>query len=151
MRCGKLNNLNYCNAMGMYTDLNARLLLKREFWPVIDMLRDLTTDNGWEDVAAAFPQYPFLAEWASVRSCDAIPYSRSSQQRRTDDTTWNHTFKDGVWTFQCSLKNCEGEIEYFAQTVLAHIVDQCLELYSRYEENEMPEQLFIPELDRPNK
>jgi hypothetical protein len=147
MRCGKLNNLNYCNAMGMYTDLNARLLIKEEFWPVINMLRDPATDNGWDDVAAAFPQYPFLAEWASVGSCDAIPYSCSSQQWRTDDTTWNHTFKSGVWTFQCSLKNYEGEIEFFVATVLAHIVDQCLELYSRYEENEMPEQLFIPELE----
>lgn len=128
----------------MYTDLNARLLIKKEFWPVIKMLRDPTTDNGWDDVAAAFPQYPFLTEWAGVWRSDSIPYNRSSQQWQAGDTTWNHTFKDGVWTFQCSLKNYEGEIEFFVATVLAHIVDQRLELYSRYEENEMVEQLFIP-------
>lgn len=132
--------------MGMYTGLRAKLTIKKEFWPVVKML--MTGSNRWDDVAEAFPQYPFLREWSEVPRCDFIPFGALSYMPWSPRAPeWKRSFEDGLWVFQCSLKNYEGEIECFVGTVLPHIVDVLHELYSLYEENEEPEDLFIPEVD----
>ena len=132
----------------MYTGLRAKLVIKEEFWPAIDMLMDPTTAARWEEVAEAFPQYPFLTEWAGVDRCNFIPFGALCYMPWDDnDPAWERSFENGLWVFQCSLKNYAGEIAYFVETVIPHIVDVRHELYSLYEENEEPEQLYIPEVD----
>ena len=131
--------------MGMYTGLRARLIIKEEFWPVINMLMDEEANAKWDGVAVAFPQYPFLAEWADVGRSDFIPFGALEYMPwAAKDPDWQRSFKDGSWVFQCSLKNYEGEIEFFVATVLSRITHARVELYSLYEENDEPEQLFIP-------
>ncbi len=134
--------------MGMYTGLRAKLSIKEEFWPVIDMVMNRREGIFWEDVAKAFPQYPFIAEWADVGRCDFIPFGALAYMPwDDDDPEWQRSFKAGLWVFQCSLKNYEGEIECFVNTVLSPIVHATYELYSLYEEHDEPMQLFIPDLD----
>ena len=133
--------------MGMYTGLRARLIIKEEFWPVVTMLNLSTHSRSWKSVASAFPQYPFLRNWAEVWQSDFIPFGALSYVPWSrDDPAWQRSFKDGLWVFQCALKNHEGEIEFFVETVLPHITHARVELYSLYEENDEPEQLFIPEV-----
>lgn len=133
--------------MGMYTDLRARLTIKEEFRPVIAELMDLNEYRSWQDVAGMFPQYPFLAEWAKIWRCDFIPFGALSYMPwEADDPEWKRSFKDGVWVFQCSLKNYEEEIQKFVATVLPHIVETCHELYSLYENDAQVEHLEIPPL-----
>ena len=132
--------------MGTYTGLRAKLLIKEEFWPVIEQLMDPASVGSWQDVAKAFPQHTFLAEWTGVWRADFIPFGALTYMP-WDDPEWERSFTDGLWVFQCSLKNYEGEIEYFVETVLSRIVKERHELYSLYEGNEEPEQLFIPDLD----
>lgn len=100
----------------------------------------------WLRVADAFPRHPFLMEWAGVWRADFIPFGALAYMPWDDDDP-ECSFKDGFWVFQCSLKNYEGEIEYFVETVLSRIVDVRHVLYSLYEENEEPSELFIPEVD----
>lgn len=132
--------------MGMYTGLRAKLSIKEEFWPVIEELMKFdAAESEWGRVAEMFPQYPFLAEWAGAGRCDFIPFGALCYMPWEDtDPEWQRSFKDGLWVFQCSVKNYEDEIEFFVETVLPHIVEACYELYSLYEENEEPTDLYIP-------
>jgi hypothetical protein len=132
----------------MYTGLRAKLVIKEEFRPVIERLMDPASEGSWYDVTKAFPQYPFLAEWVGVWRSDFIPFGALAYMPWDDeDPDWQRSFKDGLWVFQCSLKNYDDEIEFFVAQVLSRIVDERHELYSLYEENEEPTQLFIPEVD----
>ncbi len=132
--------------MGMYTGLRARLTIKEEFRPVIeDLMTSRDLDYSWENVAGKYPQYEFLRDWSMVGRCDFIPFGALAYMPWDDaDPEWQRSFKDGMWVFQCSLKNYQGEIQAFVEIVLPHIVEICHELYSLYEENDEVEHLQIP-------
>lgn len=116
--------------MGMYTDFRLKCVLKDEFLPVIQKLEndnanwETNSNWGWESLALAFPQYPFLKEWSVVMRADQIPFSDNE-----------HAIEGNVWSFECRLKNYCNEIETFASLVLSKISNEIILAETHYEED----------------
>jgi len=96
--------------MGFYTGLRLKCELKPEFVPVIECLTDKRWD-GWATVAEKFPQYPFLVEWSKESRCGFIPFGHDCIF--LPDENWANSLEKDIWTFSCSLKNYNREIEKF--------------------------------------
>lgn len=131
----------------MYTGLRAKLKIKPEFHTVINRLHlvpqmpsnEFEYKSDWGQVAEAFPEYPFLEEWARVARSNFIPFGALAYMPwEDDDPEWQRSFKDGIWTFQCSLKNYGDEIGTFVDLILRNIVEEVHELYHLYEEYDEP-------------
>lgn len=146
--------------MGMYTGLRAKIQVAPDFIPVIHRFGDLwwkSDDpeviakrdpehhgNTWGDVALEFPQFPFIGEWAKHTRADFIPRGGLTGVW-DEDPAWEETVTDdGVWTFQCELKNYGGEIQKFADLVLAEIMERKFVLIWQHEEGDGPCELTVP-------
>lgn len=137
--------------MGMYTGLRCHIEVKPEFWPVIEEVMkgflddDLNDSDPWDRAATKFPEYRWLRSWSNVDRANFIPFGALAYMPWDDkDPEWEpEKFENGFWKFQCSLKNYQGEIEYFVETILKRITLRVCELYSLYEENEAPEHIDL--------
>ena len=111
--------------MGMYTGLYVKVLVKREYRQMVEMVML----HNWEIVRQHFP---LASEWSKKTRCEFIPHGPLCYMPREFPRQCN-TFKDGVWEFSCSLKDYEDEIDTFIGTVLAPIVEEVEQCYSLYE------------------
>lgn len=123
----------------MYTGLRACIKIKPEFRQDIKKLHD---DNGWENT-----NIPNIDKWMNFDRRGFIPFGALTcmpddfgdpfEDRRDEygSVSGGTKFDGEWWTFSCSLKNYEGEIQFFIENVLKHIVeevDYCESLYEDY-------------------
>ncbi|AHZ09908.1 hypothetical protein FP76_gp186 [Bacillus phage Evoli] len=125
--------------MGNYTGLRMKVYVKPEYRDLIKKVHEYDMED-WEDFV---PEYPFLAAFAHKDRNTFIPhgsicYMPESWASWDDDTHvktihngFEHSFneKTGYWTFTCSLKNYEGEIGIFLESVASQIVQPLMPQY----------------------
>lgn len=126
--------------MGMYTGLRFKGIVKPEYR---EMIKEINDGADWSDFAEKFP---FLTNYASLDRAEFIPrgslaYMPDSweegkfpNQEATDGFERNIDLKTGYWTFQCSLKNYNQEIQQFFSEVLLEIIDSVDHIEYYYEE-----------------
>lgn len=126
--------------MGMYTGLRMKVTVKDEYR---QMIKEINEGADWSDFEE---QFPFLTSYAKQDRAEFIPrgglcYMPSRwetgeypNQVATDGFERNIDIETGYWTFQCSLKNYEGEIEQFFKEVLPKIISEAEHIEYRYEE-----------------
>jgi hypothetical protein len=128
--------------MGMYTGLRVKVIVKEEYR---QMIKEINEGAKWSDFST---QYPFLLDYAKQSRAEFIPRGSLSympnhwetgefpNHKATDGFERNIDMRSGLWTFQCSLKNYEGEIEQFLSEVLPHIISEAKHIEYRYEEDD---------------
>jgi hypothetical protein len=126
--------------MGMYTGVRARVKVEERFRPAITKLHE---DADW----ASALSIPNIEGWLNYGRHNFIPFGVlaympdafgdpfETRKDKYGSLDGGSTF-DGVWwTFSCSLKNYESEIDFFMTNVLRSIVedvDYCESLYEDY-------------------
>ncbi len=139
--------------MGMYTGLRFKGIIKLEFSEVIKTMIEESLD--WLQLYKLYPQYSFLKEFGNRWRADFIPrgalaYMPDSWEviPKNPDGSWNFsmaTATDGferdydedtrLWSFQCSLKNYEDDIEEFLFNIVPIIVEKSIHMEYFYEES----------------
>lgn len=126
--------------MGMYTGLRLKVTVKEEYRK---MIKEINEGEEWSKFA---DQIPFLTAYSKQARSGFIPrgvlcYMPSSWETgdypnevATDGFERNIDLKTGYWSFQCSLKNYEGEIQQFFKEVLPNIISASEHIEYLYEE-----------------
>lgn len=126
--------------MGMYTGLRVKVTVKAEYRQMIKAINEGADWNDFEE------QFPFLTAYTKQPRAEFIPrgalsYMPSSWQAgeypnqvATDGFERNIDIETGYWTFQCSLKNYENEIQQFFKEVLPEIISEAEHIEYLYEE-----------------
>lgn len=133
--------------MGNYTGLRAKVFVKKEYRK---MISEINEDAEWSDFVGEFP---FLKEYSKLDRAEFIPRGLISYMPddweeaitsfrkntypmyiATDGFHREIDMDTGYWTFQCSLKNYENEIEKFFEDVLSKIIDSSEHIEYLYEE-----------------
>ena len=129
--------------MGMYTGLRVVAKIKPEYKGLVDMVTvgywDEDHENGCWYTAAK--NYPFTQQFAGMSRSNFIPYGGSLNYMPYE---WEKTNEwDGAtWSFCCSLKNYEEEIETFLTTILLRIAEYA-EVEYLYEEMTTPHKYVV--------
>jgi len=125
--------------MGMYTGVRARVKIKPEHRDAIKKLHDY---GDWTVVSC-----PGVIDWIMHGRCGFIPFGVLAympedfgdpfepSRDKCGPKEGGSEFDGEWWTFSCSLKNYEGEIEFFMENVMCHLVqevDYCESLYEEY-------------------
>jgi hypothetical protein len=134
--------------MGMYTGLRAKIIVKEEFREMVD---EINNGGDWSDYV---DQFPFLINYSKQDRAEFIPRgslaympdewenvpidSNGKKDWRsataTDGFERNIDVETGYWTFQCSLKNYNDEIQQFFEEILPFIAEEVIHLEYYYEE-----------------
>lgn len=134
--------------MGNYTGLRVKVFVKKEYR---EMIAEINEEAEWGDFA---DEFPFLKEYSKLYRSEFIPrgaiaaYLPDDWQEAitafristypmyiaTDGFHREIDMDTGYWTFQCSLKNYENEIEKFFEDVLSKIIDSSEHIEYLYEE-----------------
>lgn len=121
--------------MGMYTGIRCKIIINEEFAPVINTM--MTEGLDWNDLSVEYPQYDFLNEFGDGYRASFIPYgvlSYMPDEWDTDDFERRFDPQTRLWSFRCSLKNYESDIERFFKVVLPKITERVVHLEYYYEE-----------------
>lgn len=126
--------------MGMYTGLRVKVYVKEEYR---EMIEEINNGAKWSEFAE---QFPFSASYSEQSRAESIPRGSLSYMPDeweegdfpngvpTDGFDRYVDMETGYWTFQCSLKNYEGEIEQFLKEVLPNIIEKSEHIEVHYEE-----------------
>ncbi|MEM5592822.1 hypothetical protein AAHH67_15635 [Niallia circulans] len=126
--------------MGMYTGLRFKGIVKPEYR---EMIKEINDGADWNDFTEKFP---FLTDYANQDRAEFIPRGSLAympdtweegefpDQMSTDGFERSINLETGYWTFQCSLKNYNQEIEQFINEVLPKIIDSAEHIEYFYEE-----------------
>lgn len=144
--------------MGMYTGLRCKVKVKPQWHEAIDQL--INKQCYWEDIQVADPfVMKVIDTWTNVGRSSMIPFGGIVYvDWDENDSDWQRSYKDGIWIFQCSLKNYEDEIGQFLKYVLPNIISESYIIESRYEEDEEEtkykfvdgaiERIYYPEMNK---
>jgi hypothetical protein len=128
--------------MGMYTAFVVDCVLENEYVPVINSLysyfgkldgEPLTRQNEWLLVAGEY-DLPFIREWVQKTDRSTmIPFG-------SGDMEFPRFEREGLrgnrWSFTCSFKNYDSEIELFVERVLPRVARVIYYCASQYCEDE---------------
>ena len=121
------------NKMGMYTGLRVRAKIKPKYHKMIE---NVMKNRGWEKSKNLIAK-----NWNKWDRACFIPFGAICYlDWDSDDPKWKTKFEDGIWQFQCSLKNYGGEIPAFLDIVLSKITEELYVCESQYEEVDIPTQ-----------
>lgn len=130
--------------MGSYTGLRCKIKIKEEY---IDALKELISlDYEWaQHSMPEFKEFGKL-DRAGFIPCGSLSYMPYCWEKLKEDAVneydtedvdefkYNFDEKSRIWTFQCSLKNYSGEIEYFIENIVPLITENIIHLEEFYEE-----------------
>lgn len=133
--------------MGMYSALVFECELNRLGLNVVKNVMKSEYIERWTDVGlAAFGED--AANFANLSRSGFIPFGRPCYNKSeiakllgftglNYNESWFEPKLDGnVWKVSCDLKNYSGEIKYFLDHVLPHLISEPCTAYERYEEDE---------------
>lgn len=140
--------------MGMYTTLKLEAPLSPEGRIVIEALhRSMagSDQNIWIGAAilgdsedTVSPQVlAAMRKWSQVGRSNFIPNGMVTYHSSWGTENVNTVDENGVWHVLCSLKNYEGEIETFLETLLPCLISRPTIAQSWYEEDEEPTALAV--------
>lgn len=124
--------------MGMYTTVDAEIIVKQEALPLVKRLtterrhwrnegETWDTYEWWADLVVDFP---WLKEWSEYSRAGFIPFGGCPGHE--------NKLEGNVWSFKCELKNYDSTIEYFFEHILPQIADSIPFLETFYEEHDCP-------------
>ncbi|MHB0943297.1 hypothetical protein ACYCSU_16740 [Paenibacillus sp. ALE1] len=123
--------------MGMYTGMRCKVVIKPEYREELEFLHN-ESQYEWSESNYSFMQEFGKLYRATFIPCGVLSYMPDSWEDSNECATdgFERTFdkKTGYWTFQCSLKNYDNEIEIFFENVLSKIAEQVIHLEYFYEE-----------------
>ena len=109
--------------MGMYTGLRVKAKIKEVFLQELEGVLSARDSETWKEPWSVvdFVKFPFVEKFSKMGRSSMIPYGAICYM----PGHWEHvnTFEGGVWTFCCSLKNYNNEIEFFLNDVLVNIAE----------------------------
>lgn len=122
------------NHMGFYTSLRAKMTVKPEYRPLLQLRHEhknpdgtWKTDWGWDKVAITYPDVPALQAYIVDDRADFIPNGGLSGEpddfSKTGETFSEFDPETGVWEFACSLKNYDDTIALFMRTIVAEMIE----------------------------
>lgn len=130
--------------MGLYTGLRCKIKIKEKY--VQDLKELISLNYEWsQHYLSEFKEFGKL-DRANFIPCGGLHYmpycweklkTNAVNQYDTEDVDeFKHNFdeKSRTWTFQCSLKNYSGEIEYFIEKIVPLIAENIIHLEKLYEE-----------------
>ena len=113
--------------MGMYTGLRCKVKLKDKFIPMIETM---ITNHSWANLG-----YDFTDKFNKDSRAIFIPFGALEYMPwNEDDPEWENRVENGIWTFQCSLKDYEDTIRNFFDTILSNIAESSYYIEKLYEE-----------------
>jgi len=133
--------------MGMYTGLRCKMIVKEEYREELQRLH--SEGYEWESSDIDFMRGFGRLGRASFIPCGSLSYMPDEWEdvpldKNGNKDYWKATATDGFerqfnaetgyWSFQCSLKNYENEIEAFFEEVLPEIAESIEHLEYYYEE-----------------
>lgn len=138
--------------MGMYTGLRASVEVHPRFRGLIASLHSPDESMRWEKSIETnqhnFPdEADSLKKWCEFDRCGFIPFGMLAympddfgDRVENPDGGSRYDKETGFWEFACSLKNYEGEIEFFVENVLKKIstLHYCESLYEEFPYPDMP-------------
>lgn len=115
--------------MGMYTGLKCKVKIKEEYREDIQSVMDSTE---WY-----LCKHKELKDFSKVSRSLMIPFGASCYMPdEWEDNNFDFYFNDdGIWNFQCALKNYDSTIEIFIK-LLELIASEVYHLETFYEEDE---------------
>lgn len=128
----------------MYTGLRFKGFVKEEYREDIELL--LNDSKGWNackhEELLEFAKFdrsrfiPFGALSYMPDCWEGEPYDKENPWDCPDTDGFDRKFnkETGYWSFQCSLKNYEGEIEYFISKIVPLICSKVVHCEEFYEE-----------------
>ena len=120
--------------MGMYTGLKGKITIKEDKRDdFLSMLSSYYNNEHkcWSRILGEH-------KWLGYGRNEFIPFGALSYMPcEWDNQERKYNLSTGEFEFACSLKNYEGEIEFFLSNVLPEIADSW-ELEELYEEDEQP-------------
>lgn len=107
--------------MGMYTGLRVKAKIKEEFLQQLEAVLSTGEGENWKEPWSVvdFVKFPFVEKFSKMGRSSMIP--RGAVCYMPEDWENVNTFEGGVWSFCCSLKNYNDEIEVFLNEVLVNI------------------------------
>lgn len=128
--------------MAMYTGLRFKAKLKEELVKIFEEM--LYEGWTWEEISNYYPNHPILKEMVGKYKADSIPCGHVEIMEWQEENPyggcpyitpfkWINTIENGVWTFQCSLKNDDKTIEFFLEKVAPGISEEVLYAETFYE------------------
>ena len=138
--------------MGMYTNLRFKGIIKKEF---IEEIQTVMNESEWIKC-----KHATLLEFSKFSRSDfipfgSLPYAPSCWEGEpydekkpwfcpaTDGFETNFDIETGYWSFQCSLKNYENEIEFFINNVVPLVCEEVIHCEKLYEEDAVSEMFTI--------
>ena len=134
--------------MGMYTGLRFKGIVKKEYREDIELL--LNDPEEWKackhkelhEFGNSFDRSGFIpfGSLSYMPDCwEGEPYDEKKPWDCPDTDGFDRKFnrETGYWSFQCSLKNYEDEIEYFINKIVPLICDKVIHCEEFYEEWEV--------------
>ena len=132
--------------MGMYTGVRAKLVIKDEFVPMIQLMMEESLD--WHEIQEKMDVPEEIKQYADCSRSSFIPrgalaYMPDEWEQEPYDEYHSGVPTDGfdrkfdpetkVWSFQCSLKNYDDTIEEFFKLVVPLITKEIIHLEEYYE------------------
>lgn len=137
--------------MGMYTGLAFRAQLSTFGVSIVeDFYKYLNTDDldPWKEI---YKNTGFFETYSSLDRSTFIPNGFVCYMPESKGWTVNvNVLNSNVWEVCCSLKNYEGEIECFLETVLPRLIDSDTLVKVQYEEDESPTYTTITSFSEEN-
>lgn len=121
--------------MGMYTGVRFKTQLTPEARKVIEWCQEDRWSRGWEQAAAHF-HLAWIDEWVNFRRCNFIPWGGVCYLQHWVDNDGYSKLDGENWEVLCSLKNYEGEIDYFLEKILPRMIIKSTEVEVRYESSD---------------
>jgi hypothetical protein len=120
--------------MGFYTAIKGIAKLTPLGVSIVQMM-NASHETRWKEVSDALPQYEFLRSWAAFGRCDFIPYGTQCVSHAPNSMS---QLSGDTWSFSCSLKNYDCEVEHFVSKVLpmmARYAEVMITNEGRYDES----------------
>ncbi|ASR78970.1 hypothetical protein AARONPHADGERS_193 [Bacillus phage AaronPhadgers] len=126
--------------MGNYTGLRAKIVVEEEYLPLVEHVID--SDGEWGEAVQAFP---FVESLSNKDRGDQVPFMSPAympdEWGEYNVNTLNKETRE--WEFVFALKNYDGEIQCFMNTILAKIAEKVVYMYEHYEEWDIEKQYTI--------
>lgn len=120
--------------MGDYTGVAFEATIKEEAVPTLNLLMERVE---WPETPFVMNN-PELRGWLNIRRRGFIPFGAVCyvEDFAPHTSEWNPETR--IWKVSCSLKNYKGEIQYFLDKVLPHLIEGSCLVRTRFEYDEEP-------------
>ncbi|AOZ61809.1 hypothetical protein BJ4_186 [Bacillus phage BJ4] len=125
--------------MGNYTGLRAKIVVKEEYEELAEFI---SCGGDWDEIVNI---YPFVEQLANKNRGEQVPHWSVSYMPDEwgDYNVNNFNNETREWEMIFSIKNYDGEVQCFMNTILAKIAEKVVYMYEHYEEWDIEKQYTV--------